>query len=643
MSIYPNILFVTAEDICPNFGCYGDVNAITPNFDKFAADGVRFTNVFSVHPCCSPSRSCLATGVYPTRLGTFQHRAQMWVSADEVRTLPSLLREHGYYTFNGMKGGSYKTDYNFEPQDEPWDSTNSKELEWRNRKNGQPFFGQVNLYRTHQSQYGRRRVGEVDSHRTHDPAKIVLPSYHPDTPAIREIWAEYHDRITEMDGQFAEILQMLEDDGLADDTIVIFLGDNGMGIPAGKVWLWDQGLHVPMLARIPAKGRHLCPDVAGRVETEMVSFVDFAPTILALCSATIPEYMQGQVFLGPQAVVRETCFAARDFHDGSDFDTSRAVRTKSFHYIRNFMLHQGWDPILYSWSRAPYMLTEWLESAETDALDDDLRKCAFFATEKPVEELYDIINDPDCVHNLAAKNQWRETRDKMRQQCRKWMIENGDLGLLSQYELYMRSEKVGTPYRLASDKISNPVAELLEAAELANYPTADNLADLVKRLAHPDAAVRRWGAVGLLAAGALAEKVSPELTAALKDDSPDVRLTAAEALCNLGAAGEAIETIKNLLTFPDAIIRREAIFVLVRIGEMARPLLPKVEQAIGPCPHIDIWSYDNVAEAITLLRACLGEPVEDGSMIPYELTRRRNRIYQSDKSHVGAIISSLLA
>ena len=627
MPDHPNILFITAEDICPDLGCYGDPNATTPNLDKFAAQGVRFTNVFSVHPCCSPSRCGLATGVYPTKLGGFQHRAQMWTSRDEVRCMTSLLRERGYYTFNGTKGGAYKTDYNFEPQDEAWDSTRSKEIEWRNRKQDQPFFGQVNLARTHQSQYGRRKVGEADPRRVHDPAKIELPPYHPDTPAIREIWAEYHDRMTEMDEQFAAILQMLEDDGLNEDTFVIFLGDNGMGIPAGKIWLWDQGLHVPMLLRIPAKWRNRYPNSMGSVETRMVSFVDFAPTVLALCDVPpTPDFVQGQVCFGPQATPRQYCFAARDFHDGADFDTSRAVRDQNFHYVRNFMPHQGWDPILYSWSRAPTMLTEWLEVAATGQLDDDLRKCAFFAIEKPVEELYDVANDPHCTQNVAGKPEHRATLEEMRRQCQNWMIENGDLGLLSQYELYTRSKKVGTPYRLAADRKNNPTAEILEAAQLANYPTQNVLDDLIERLAHPDSAVRRWGAIGLLASASDAPKVQAALTKALKDEAPDVRLTSAEALCKLGVADEALETLKTTLTFPNAIVRREVIYVLVRIGEMARPLLPEVEKALTPCPHLEIWSYNNVAEGIRLLKACLGQPVEDDSMIPYELTRRRSRV-----------------
>ena len=636
----PNILFVTAEDICPNLGCYGDPNAITPNLDRFASEGIRFTNVFSVHPCCSPSRSCLATGVYPTRLGTFQHRARMWVSNDEVRCITAILRENGYYTFNGMQGGAYKTDYNFEPQDSPWDSIRSKEIAWRKRASGQPFLGQVNLFRTHQSQYGWRRVGEPDPHRTHDPAAIRLPPYHPDTPATREIWAEYHDRMTEMDEQFSHILRLLENDGLDEDTIVIFLGDNGMGIPAGKIWIWEQGLHVPMIIRLPEKWQHLCSGTPGHVDRRMVSFLDFASTVLALCDLPIPDYMQGQIALGPDAVERQYCFAARDFHDGADFDTSRAVRGNRFHYVRNFMPHQGWDPILYSWSRAPHMLTEWLQAAETGKLDHNMRQCAFFATEKPVEELYDVLVDPDCMHNLAEASEHQATLCEMRKHCKTWMIENGDLGLISQYELYSRSETVLTPYRLSTDRKENPIEDLIEVAELANRPTENNIDDLKRLLNHEDGTLRRWAAIGLLAAGPIAEAARGVLSAALGDDAPDVRLTAAEALCQMGDTEKAIDTIRSLLSFPDGIIRREALYVLVRIGEAARPLLPNLDEALQPSPHSDIWSNDNVVEAVTLLRACLGEPCEkDDSMIPYALTRRRNR--RTTTGHHIAIIPGL--
>ena len=272
------------------------------------------------------------------------------------------------------------------------------------------------------------------------------------------------------------------------------------------------------------------------------------------------------------------------------------------------------------------MLTEWLQAAESGILDHNMRQCSFFSTEKPVEELYDVQSDPDCMHNLADESEHQATLLEMRQECMTWMIENGDLGLMSQYELYSRSEAIGTPFRLSTDRKSNSIRKLLEAAELANRPTEDNICELKELLGHADSTVRRWGAIGLLASGPLAEDARSELTAALEDGAPDVRLTAAEALCQMGVAEKAIETIRDLMTFPDDIIRREAIYVLVRIGEAARSLLPCLSEALQPCAHTDIWSGNNVEEGAILLNACLGEPYEkDDSMIPYELTRRRNR------------------
>ncbi len=622
----PNILFITAEDMCPHLGCYGDPNALSPHLDRFAAQGVCFTNTFSVHPCCSPSRSCLATGVYPTQLGTFQHRARMWVDPQQVRCMTALLREAGYYTFNGMQGGAYKTDYNFEPRDQPWDAVRSQQIQWRQRQPDQPFFGQVNLFRTHQSQYGRRQVGEADPHRTHDPARIVLPPYHPDTPAVREIWAEYHDRITEMDQQFAHLLDLLRADGLEENTIVIFLGDNGMGIPAGKIWLWEQGLHVPLLVRVPESLRDCLPASVGARCTDLVSFLDFAPTVLSLCGVEIPHYMPGRVFLGPNRsrAPRTCCFAARDFHDGADFDTSRAARDQRFHYLRNFMPHQGWDAILYSWSRAPYMLKEWLAQAQAGALDARTRQACFFSTSKPAEELYDIESDPGCMHNLADDPAHHATLLRMRAQCRQWMIDTGDLGLLSQYELYQRAGQAGTPYQLATDQRLNPVAELLQAAEVANAMNPEHLPELLRLLTHDDAALRRWGAIGLLALGAHARPAVDRLLGALGDPSPDVQMLAGEALCGLGRHAPALDVLRQLLHFPDAIIRSETLLALVRIGEPARALLPELEAAMAPCLHDDIASHNNIHTHARLLQACLGGPCDDdGSMIDYPATRVR--------------------
>lgn len=601
----PNILWITSEDTCPNLGCYGDPDAVTPNLDRFSAESVRFTNVFSVHPCCSPSRSCLVTGVYPTRLGTFQHRAKVW-TPDEIRCFPSLLRQAGYYCFNGSQGGSAKLDYNFEPNDEPWDKIGSKEVEWRNRKPGQPFFGQINLACTHQSQYGKRAPGSAPGkNQLHDPARVHVPPYHPDLPAVREIWAEYHDRITQMDGQFAAILAQLAGDGLAGDTIVFYFGDNGHGIPGGKVWLWDQGPHVPLIVRAPEKWKDLMPEAAGSASDRLVSFLDFAPTVLALAGVEAPDQMQGRPFLGPRAGERAYAFAARDFHDGADFDTSRMVRDRRFHYIRNFMPQQGWDAIQYSWQQAPYMLEQWRQEAASGKLQADTRQACFFRRTKPAEELYDVERDPYQMHNLAADGRHREDLERMRSQCEQWMVENRDLGLLSQYELYTRSEK-DSPYEMGRDPKRNPVKHLLEAANTANRCDPAAIPRLVELLGDDDSAVRRWGAIGLLA---LREKAAPArdaLVAALKDPAPDVQMTAAEALCCQGRTGEATAVLIELLGHRSRIIRNETLLALCRIGPAASAALPHLDKALPPCDHSGLWSYDNIADAIRLARACLG-------------------------------------
>src|SRR5690606_16394640 len=170
-------------------------------------------------------------------------------------------------------------------------------------------------------------------------------------------------RVSLMDEHFSYILNLLDNDGLTDQTIVIFLGDNGMGVPAGKTWLWDQGLHVPMIVRLPNKWRHLSPFEPGEVSDQIVSFVDFAPTLLTMTNIQVPSYMKGIPFMGSLENNRKYAFAARDYHEGADYDTSRAVRSRQYHYIRNFMPQVGWDAMPYSWDRAPYMLEEWRQCA----------------------------------------------------------------------------------------------------------------------------------------------------------------------------------------------------------------------------------------------------------------------------------------
>jgi uncharacterized sulfatase len=241
-----------------------------------------------------------------------------------------------------------------------------------------------------------------------------------------------------------------------------------------------------LIVRFPANWKHLAP---GGVTDELVSFLDFAPTMLSLAGVEIPGYMQGSVFLGDKAAApRRYVHAARDFHDSADFDTSRMVRDARYHYIRNFMPHIGWDAIQYSWKQAPHMLEEWRQAAEAGKLEADTRQACFFRRIKPVEELYDTQADPWQMRNLAGDPAHEQTLARMRAECERWMLENRDLGLLSQYELYVRS-KQDSPLEMGADPTRNPIRQLLVAANLTTLP------ELSASLKADDCAVRRWGAL----------------------------------------------------------------------------------------------------------------------------------------------------
>ncbi len=279
----PNILWITTEDMSPNLGCYGDPYARTPHLDAFARESVRYTRAFATAPVCSPARSCLITGMYATSLGTQRLRSQFPVPKN-VRGFAALLRAAGYYTSNNVK-----TDYNL--RNEPafirdcWNDCSTK-AHWRGHRPGQPFFAVFNFMTTHQSrasvwsreQFEKEVGSQLAPAERHDPAKAPLPPYYPDTLEAHQAWARYYDCITVMDKQVGELLGQLAADGLANDTIVFFYGDGGMGMPRGKRCLWDTGLQVPLLVRFPKAFQEFAPKAPGTTTDRLVSFVDFAPT-----------------------------------------------------------------------------------------------------------------------------------------------------------------------------------------------------------------------------------------------------------------------------------------------------------------------------------------------------------------------------
>lgn len=429
----PNILWISVEDISPDLGCYGDPYAITPHLDKFAAEGVRYTRCFAHAGVCAPARTGLITGMYPSSIGTHHMRCQ-GVPTNGVRCFPEYLRAAGYYCTNNSK-----TDYQFAPPVTAWDESSNK-ADWRGRTAEQPFFCVINLTTTHESQIRdpspatRRLVEALPPEKRHDPQQAVVPAYYPDTPRVRQDLANYADIITAMDQQVADILQRLADDGLAEDTIVWFWGDHGRGLPRGKRWLYDSGTLVPLMVRVPEKWRErVAPGqpeslAPGSVNGELVSFIDFAPTVLSLAEVKLPTYFQGQPFLGTArpAEPRQYVHGHRDRMDEA-YDLIRMVRDRRFKYFRNFMPDVSYGQDIWYMNQMPTMQELRRLHAEGTL---SAAAALYFRPTKPVEELFDTDADPDELHNLADDPRYADDLKRLRAECQRWMTSIGDIGLI---------------------------------------------------------------------------------------------------------------------------------------------------------------------------------------------------------------------
>ncbi len=429
----PNILWVSFEDTSPYYGCYGDKVARTPNLDRLAAEGCRWPNAFSTAGVCAPARSAIITGMYPISIGTHHMRTThanratpemptpySAVVPHYVKCFSEYLRAAGYYCTNNVK-----TDYQFDPPCTAWDELSS-EAHWRNRPDpDQPFFAVFNPTRTHESGMWTERT-EIDA--SIDLDAIEVPPYLPDTPKVREAMGRMYTNIHRSDAELGQLLEELEEDGLAENTILFHWSDHGP-LPRGKRWPYDAGIHVPMIVRWPGQ---LAP---GAVSEQLISTIDLGPTVLSLTGVAIPAHMQGRAFLGEaSAPPREYIYASRDRFDES-YDMIRAVRDSRFKYIRNMrpeLPYLLWIPYR---NRHPITQEMW-RLHMTGQLDD--AQSLMFRTNRPVEELYDTETDPHEIHNLAGEAAFAGVLDRMRGALDEWVDRVGDMGRVSELEMVRR-------------------------------------------------------------------------------------------------------------------------------------------------------------------------------------------------------------
>lgn len=550
----PNILWITSEDNGPQLGCYGDAYADTPNIDSLAAKGQIYLNAWSNAPVCAPARTTIVTGMYPTSLGAQHMRSSVRMPKD-FSLYPQLFKQQGYYTTNNVK-----EDYNIIKPEGTWDESSGK-AHWRKRKAGQPFFSVFNFVTTHESQIRDRPHKAI-----HDPAKVKVPPYHPDLPEVRQDWAQYYDKLTQMDAQVGEVLAQLRQDNLDESTIIVYYGDHGCGLPRGKRWLYQSGLHVPLIVVVPPRYQHLVSDgyKSGGQEARLVSFVDLAPTMLSIAGIRPPMNMQGSAFLGKYAAAPRTYnYGFRDRMD-ERIDMSRAVRDERFLYVRNFFPQRPQGTHLNYMFQTPTTV-KWKEEFDAGRLNEAQ---AFFWKQKPAEELYDIQADPYQINNLAADPAQSSVLERLRGALSEWMISVRDTGLLPEGEFHARSGD-NPPYTMAHDDKRFNAEALYAAADLASRPSAGSLEKLMSLRAGPDAGVRFWAANGLLVracdSNTSAEQRVDLVKAArgmLSDNSPYVRVLAAETVARFGETNDRTAAVRALVDLSDA--DRHNLFVAVQ-------------------------------------------------------------------------------
>lgn len=527
----PNVVWITSEDNSCYLGCYGDEQALTPNLDRLASEGVRYRNAFANAPVCSTARSTLITGMHASSIGVHNHRSRVRIP-DDFLLYPEVLRAAGYYCTNNSK-----EDYNVQGRNRIWDES-SRKAHYRNRAAGQPFFAVLNFTTSHESQVAAKD-GKTDFRI--DPDQFVLPPYHPDTQEIRRDWCNYYDQMTLMDQQVGQVLKELQETGVAENTIVFYYSDHGGALPGGKRSIRDVGTRVPMIVRFPEKWHHLAPTTAGQWVEQPVSFVDLPATLLSLCNVEIPKQYEGTVFLGQNATARqEFVYLFRGRMD-ERYDTVRAIRSATHRYVKNYSPHRpDGQHYTYAFTVQPGMRS-WYEEFQSGRCNDTQAK---YWLPKPSEEFYEIASDPFELNDLA-KNNGGQLLVQMREQLRERIISLRDVGFIPE-GMYSTLAAEATIYDYAHSD-AYPIDRIVDLADQATSRDITHLDTLVAAASDSNPVIRYWAATGFLVLNQEAMPAKSSLFKLAKDEALDVQVVAAESLAHLGEIDTAIETLSQVL------------------------------------------------------------------------------------------------
>ncbi|MFE2106823.1 sulfatase-like hydrolase/transferase [Kitasatospora sp. NPDC059463] len=536
----PNILWIVSEDCPPWFGCYGDAHAVTPAIDAVASRGVLYERAYSPAPVCSPSRFALLTGIAPESHSPADRMRAVAARPDWMATYPEIFRDAGYYCTNNAK-----TDYNLDVDANAiWDES-SRTAHWRNRPAGAPFLAVFNYDPTHESSVFdansplARAIGSSAVFgEPLTPAvpleAIRLPRYLPDTPEVRSDFSRYYSAVARLDTFVAGLLGQLAEDGLAEDTVVLLTSDHGGVTPRSKRYLYDEGLHVPLLVSAPPRlaGR-LAP--AGSRHPEPVSTLSVAPTLLALAGLPVPPQMAEQPLTEPTGPTGPAlAFGERGRMD-ERFSLVRTVRSRRFRYLRTYTPHR---PVIqhqaFAWNAAAFR--SWEAEHTAGRLTPEQER--WWLPAEPVE-LYDVDADPDEVENLAGRPEFAEVEAQLRQALREHILAGHDNGFLPEDSPLLGWDASRAPG-------AYPLERILDLADRGLERDSSVLPELLTALGDDDATVRRWAAIGILRLTPGVPDAAAPLRAALADPEPSVVVHAAEALARLTGDEDAYRALARV-------------------------------------------------------------------------------------------------
>lgn len=573
----PNILWITSEDNSALLGCYGDEFANTPNLDKLASEGFLYTHAYANAPVCAPARNTIISGIYANSAGHSNMRSY-YPRGKQVKFHVEAMRELGYYCTN-----SVKTDYNTNVNKEVWDECSS-DAHYKNAPEGKPWFAIFNTTISHESKiHEQLPLSEL----SHDPKKVPIAPYHPRTLDMERDWAQYYDRVQQMDAFVGERLKELEDSGMADNTIVIYYADHGGVLARSKRYVYETGTHVPFIVRIPEKYKKFWPAKEPNSKVDrLISFVDLYPTLLNLVGTHVPEQLQGEAFLG-ENLSQDPKYAYM-FRDRMDewYDMSRAVRSKKYRYIHNYMPHRIYAlPIEYLFRAKS--LQSWQTAYENGECNEI--QSAFWNS-KPVEELYDTENDPWEINNLAEDPTYAEILEEMRTANNKWLLQIKDTGFMPEDERTIRAKDQAIFDYFQSGKVN--IKEIIEAAELASFGKVENKQKMVEFLQSNESAIRYWGATGLLLLGEKGKSEIPALKVAINDPSVSVAVVAAESLYKLGEKQEAYKAFIRALKTDREFAQTQAMNSIYLVGDNSQLLKDEVLQTLNRMKTEDRNKYN---------------------------------------------------